>query len=469
MGNGVPGGYMAQGVIMREELFEAFMASSRYGTAEKNLINIVNSGGGRQWIERQLNVLPSSIQYPQFVTDGPITGSLEYRKSQDTMYREDYFRRLQFIQDSQYPLLDRLAMFWSNHFTVSHLNVRHARFTVPFEFEAIRPFMMGKFSDLCFSASTHVAMLMYLGNRVNYGPNSPFVRRRTHLGINENQARELLELHTVGRTGPYTQIDVEQLALIMTGWTIESVGNTVTTFRDDCHEPGVKTVLGKNYGGEGVSGADELRQVISDISRHRATADFIGLKFCKYMLSHRLKADSDVVKAVSDAFFQSGGDLMLMYRAFFAHPQAWGHLGRHMRNVRLPDDWIIAMIRIFDVGNLTEPENSVAKLITNYSFGGAFGQPYGRSPGPDGWPQEPGAWLVADTIFNRGRFAVDLGYMVSANVKQTESGFEAASSIVEQFLPLRISERAEEVIKQAETPEQAMSLVVLAPQFERRA
>lgn len=99
---------MPHGVIMREELFEAFRASSRFGTAEKNLKSIVDSGGGRQWVQRQLNVLPSSINYPRFVSDGAFSGTIEYRKSQDDMHRNDYFRRLQFMKESQFPLLDRL-------------------------------------------------------------------------------------------------------------------------------------------------------------------------------------------------------------------------------------------------------------------------------------------------------------------------------------------------------------------------
>lgn len=452
---------------MREQLIEAFVASSRFGTAEKRLMSIVESGGGKAWVERQLNASPGSLQYPKFVTTGPVIGNLAGGQTPQSMVRQNYFRRMQFMKESQYPLLDRLAMFWSNHFTVAQ-NRYIGRFIVPYEFEALRPHMLGKFSDLCFSASTHVAMLMYLGNQISYGPNSPSSRRNKR-GINENHARELLELHTVGRMGPYTQTDIEQLALVMTGWTLESKDNTVAIFSPFYHEPGVKTVMGKTYGGDGVNGADELKLFIQDVSRQQATANFIGLKFCRYMLSNSLKANSDIVKVVCNAFFQSGGDLMLMYRAFFAHPDAWGNVGYSKRNVRLPDDWMIAMMRIFDVGNLTDPTNPVVRLIENYSYGGSFGQPYGRSPGPDGWPQDPGSWLVSDAVFNRCRFALQLGKVVALSTSQTEAGFEGASTIVEDFLPLRNTDRAEEVIKEAETPEQAMSLAVLAPQFERRA
>lgn len=454
---------------MREQLIEAFMASTRFGTAEKRLQSVVESGGGKAWVERQLNVSPGSIQYPQFKTDGPFIGSVEQRQMYQQQFVQDYFRRLQFMKESTNPVLDRLAMFWTNHFTVSRLFVRLNRFVIPYEFEAIRPNILGKFEDLCFAASTHIAMLIYLGNHQSVGPNSVVGKRNSNLGKNENQARELLELHTVGRTGPYTQQDVEQLALIMTGWTWESNANTVAMFVQSRHEPGTKTVMGKVYGTPDAHGAVELKAFIKDVSRTRATADFIALKLCKYMVGQRVRANSDLVKAVSTSFFESGGDLLAVYRALLNHPDTWLNVGINARNIRLPDDWLVAMMRIFDVGDLTVPTNPVAKLIARYSFGGAFGQPYGLTQGPDGWPQDVSTWTSSEVTFNRGRFAVELGSMVAANTMLNDPTFNGASSIVENFLPLKATDKTESVVDQAESPEQAMALAVLAPQFERRA
>lgn len=455
--------------MIRDELLQAFIASTRFGTAEKRLLSIVESGGAKVWVERQLNVSPTTIQYPKFVTDGSITGPIELRKSYQARFTEDYRRRLQFMKASEYPVLDRLAMFWSNHFTISRLNNLHARFVVPYEFEAIRPNLLGKFEDLCFAASTHTGMLLYLANFRSSGPNSLFAKRRPNAGINENQARELLELHTIGRTGPYTQQDVEQLALIMTGWSVESNANTVTKFLPLMHEPGTKTVMGKVYGQPDAHGEMELKLFIRDVSRHRATADFIGLKLCRYMISNRLKPDAAVVKAVSDSFFQSGGDLLTVYRTLFAHPDAWLNQNMSMRNIRLPDDWIVALTRIFDVGDLTATNNPMSLLLERYAKGGSFGQPYGLTQGPDGWPQDTATWTVGEVLFNKGRFALELGSRVSATTMQNEPGFTGASSIVENFLPLRRTDATEAIVDEAESPEQAMSLAVLAPQFERRA
>lgn len=456
---------------MKEELLQAFRAANRFGLAEKNLQAILDTGGAKQWVDRQLNVPPGSIKLPTFVTDGELKGKAPVREMQRQMYRKFYYQRLQFMKESKHPVLDRLAMFWSNHFTVSRLNAALARMMVPFEFEAIRPHLLGKFEDLCFAATTHIAMLIYLNNTTNIGPNSPWAKKRpeSNININENHARELLELHTVGRNGPYTQADIVQLALLMTGWGMYNAQNTVARFIEDRHEPGTKTVLGKVYGNPGAGGELELRQVIADLARQPATAKFIALKLCRYMVSNQLKEDNPLVVAVANAFLQSGGDLLVTYRALFNHSAAWEALPYGRRNLRLPDDWLVALTRLFEMGDLNAETNPVANLMERYQHGGSFGQPYARAPGPDGWPQNAATWITSDAVFNRGRFAVELGGLIQPDMQQEAAAFESISSIVENFLPLPRTENTASIIEQAESVQQAMSLTILAPEFQRRA
>lgn len=454
---------------MKDELLLAHRAANRFGIAEKRLVDIVESGGGKAWVDRQLNVSPGAITLPTFVTDGELMGKAPVREMQHDMYRDFYYQRLQFMKESKYPVLDRLAMFWSNHFTVSRLNGALARFIVPFEFQAIRPNLLGKFEDMCFAATTHIGMLLYLNNASSIGPNSEITKKQPKANINENHARELLELHTLGRNGPYTQADIIQLALIMTGWGMYNAQNTVARFIGVRHEPGVKTFLGKTYGNQGATGEIELRQVISDLACHPATAKFIALKLCRYMVSNSIKPDGELVSHVESAFLKSGGDLLSTYRALFSHPAAWQDLQVGKRNWRLPDDWIVALTRIFDMDDLNKPDNPIREMMQRYSHGGAFGQPYGRAPGPDGWPQDTSSWVASDAIFNRGRFASELGKLIQPDAQAELNAFENISGIVENFMPLRSSEFTASVIEQAETVQQAMSLAILAPEFQRRA
>src|SRR5690606_8654814 len=241
------------------------------------------------------------------------------------------------------PVLERLVAFWSNHLCISaSANIRVAALAGAYEREAIRPHVLGRFEDMGLASASHPAMLMYLANAQSIGPASPSARAQqrrragARRGLNENYARELLELHTLRVDGGYTQQDVQELARIFTGWTISglpgarragSAGSGGDSSSDDSirhvfqplmHEPGSKMVLGVRYE---EAGADEGRRVIRALCRHPSTARFIARKLATHYIADTPPAAA--VDAVARTFADTDGDLRATMRALIARPEAW--------------------------------------------------------------------------------------------------------------------------------------------------
>jgi hypothetical protein len=213
------------------------------------------------------------------------------------------------------PLVDRLVWFWSNHLTVSARRIGVYALVGPYEREAIRPHVLGRFEDLLLAAAKHPAMQIYLDNFRSVGPNTSAVgsgfgaQRRT--GVNENLARELLELHTLGDRSAYTQADVGQLALALTGWGLGF--GTGFRYDDSAHEPGTRTLLQRRYDQHGQQQAEAM---LIDLARHPATARHLARKLLRHFGAATPSATE--VERVAQIYLQSGGQLrtvMLASRA----------------------------------------------------------------------------------------------------------------------------------------------------------
>src|SRR5690606_7407208 len=247
--------------------------------------------------------------------------------------------------------------FWSNHLCISaSAKAIVAPISGAYEREAIRPHVLGRFEDMVLASAQHPAMLLYLDNAQSIGPASRAARavRRPRAGaqrgLNENYARELLELHTLGVNGGYTQQDVQELARILTGWTVGGLpgarrdatsGPVRFAFEPMLHEPGAKTLLGRRYADEG---EDEGRRAIEALCRHPATARFIATKLVRHFISDEPPAAA--VDAVAGAFADSDGDLRVTLRALVDHPESWSAAHRKFRT---PQDWLIAVLRALRV------------------------------------------------------------------------------------------------------------------------
>lgn len=281
-------------------------------------------------------------------------------------------------------LRERLVAFWADHFTVVIKQKYRKVLASTLVEDAIRPHMTGRFGDLLTAVTLHPAMLEYLDQSSSIGPDSPVGMRRNK-GLNENLARELMELHSLGVGAAYSQADVTQMAELLTGLTAQPEKGMV--FVPNRAEPGPETVLGQTYGGEGLQ---PIRAVLQDLALRPETATHLARKLAVHFVSDA--PDPDLVAAIAQAYTASGGDLMASYGALLQHPAAWQ---RPFQKIRQPYDFVIAGLRamgVTDEAVLTMKPGHLKAIVLQPMA--AMGQPYQAADGPNGWPEEAEAWIT---------------------------------------------------------------------------
>lgn len=341
---------------------------------------------------------------------------------------------------------ERLALFWANHFTTAGRNPNVLVIAGAFEREAIRPHVAGRFEDMLQAAECHPAMLTYLDNAVSIGPQSPFGRKRKR-GLNENLAREILELHTLGVDGGYTQADVRDLAKILTGWTVvQSPSNGAIgtfRFRPEKHEPGAHTVLGTRYAGKGEA---QGRAVLGDLARHPSTARHIARRLCRHFIADVPPKEAE--DAVAKAFIRSNGELMVVYEALLACQEAWQ---LPLTKLRSPYEYVLAAARA--LGTVPQPIQLMRSLTV-------LGQRPFDATSPKGWPDTVGEWAGPYAIKAR----LDYAHLAVRHVARTLHPVEAAREVLGPLL----SEHTRDTVETAETRQQAFALLLMSPEFQRR-
>ncbi|MBM2575063.1 DUF1800 domain-containing protein [Jannaschia sp. Os4] len=347
-------------------------------------------------------------------------------------------------------LRERLVWFWADHFTVASSRGASRMAMGGYHEDALRPRVAGRFADLLIAAVTHPAMLIYLDQVVSVGPNSR--RGRNGRGLNENLAREVLELHTLGAGGPYAQADVRQLAELLTGLRVDRRGRL--DFEPERAEPGAETVLGRSYGDRD-PGIDEVRAVLSDLSIHPATASHICRKLAGHFLADVPPAGA--VAAMEAAWRATDGDLMAVYAAMLDHPAAWAPERAKMRR---PLEMIAAGLRALgrDDALLRADAQTKRRVVTRPML--QMGQDLPRPPGPQGWPDEAVAWATPQN------FAARLDWALRApgwtgEVPDPRAFAEAALG------PL-LADRTRFAAGAAESREEGVALVLTSPEFQRR-
>lgn len=317
---------------------------------------------------------------------------------------------------SERPFVERLVAFWSNHLCVSAgVKLLVAPLAGSYEREAIRPHVLGRFESMVLASAKHPAMLFYLDNFQSIGPGSRAARlgRRAgrDRGLNENYARELLELHTLGVDGGYTQQDVQELARILTGWTVQglqrgaarrrqpgaSEGPVRFAFEDLLHEPGAKTVVGKRYG---EAGAAEGERAISALCGHPSTARFVAAKLAAHFVSDNPPAG--VVDRLARTFRESGGDLRSMAQGLVALPEMWSERTRKFRS---PQDWLIAVLRAFRAAEVNEAAVPLLRQLRH---------PLWSPQAPKGFGDSIQDWADPDALLNRAELARTLARRISS-------------------------------------------------------
>ena len=286
---------------------------------------------------------------------------------------------------------ERLVAFWADHFTV--LSKTKSDLMMPYALveDAIRPNLCGRFSDLLTAATLHPAMLNYLDQSQSVGPNS-FQGQRQEKGLNENLAREVMELHSLGVGAGYGQDDVRQMAELLTGVTYDP--RLGTRFEPRRAEPGPETVLGVTYDG---AGFDPVRAALGDLGRRPETAAHIARKLAVHFVSDT--PDADLVAAMQTAFVATQGDLMAVYSAMLMHPAAWQP---QAEKVRQPVDFVIASLRALQVSgaDVMVMQRNLFRAKVQGAMA-EMGQPWKKPKGPDGWPEDAEAWISPQSLATR--------------------------------------------------------------------
>jgi uncharacterized protein (DUF1800 family) len=373
------------------------------------------------------------------------------------IYVSEVSARFQQAVTTDRPFLERLTQFWSNHFAVSIDKQFLAGLAGSFEREAIRPHVLGNFSELLLAAETHPAMLLYLDNYLSVGPRSPAAQRlerrqgQRKIGINENLAREILELHTLGVGGGYTQSDVTTFAEVITGWSIGGDGGRFAAaepgrfvFRAELHEPGAKVLLGRRYADTGFGqGAAVLR----DLARERATARFIATKLTRHFVAD--EPPPAVVTRLADAFTHSGGDLPSVYRALIEAREAWAE---PLTKFKTPSDYIVSSFR-----GLTLPVESGRAPLAPFEL---LGQRTWQPGSPAGWPDRSADWDGASALMKRIEWADAVGGRLGSR--------RDAAALAPELLGANLSEATRQALARAASGAQAVTLLLAAPEFMRR-
>ncbi|MFA4893329.1 DUF1800 family protein [Brevundimonas sp.] len=388
----------------------------------------------------------------------------------------EFLARAQMGATTEAGFAERWALFWANAFTTSATKFQSAVFMGPYEREAIRPHVFGKFEDLAVAAEQHPAMLLYLDQAQSVGPNSQAGQRR-NAGLNENLAREILELHTVGADGGYSQADVTEFARALTGWSTPTPrdqapgdpgmaggnpagqgrrarairaamagepGENAFVFRPVVHEPGARTVLGRTYA---PGGREQGEAVLRDLARRPETARRLARKLAvHFTVDDPPPALIDTLEA---AWTRSDGDLAAVARTLIAAPEAWSPRPVKMKT---PYDFIISTHRALG--------SSPARVQPLQQALISMGQPAFSAPSPEGWPDTAADWAGPDALVKRldwARAVADLA-APAADPNAVAAG----------ALGARLGERTRQFVARAESRPEALTLFLMSPEFQRR-
>ncbi len=380
-------------------------------------------------------------------------------------YRADVATRVAIAVETPNPFAERLVHFWANHFSVSA-----GKQGTPFEvgnheFNAVRPNAFGKFSDLLKAAVLHPAMLLYLDQYQSVGPNSPSQMRaqgrngakpgtvgRRGRGLNENLAREVLELHTLGVAGGYSQSGVTELARALTGWTLRGF-TRLARFAEDkpggaafiamAHEPGTRTVLGRSYPD---TGARQAMDILDDLAVHPATARFVATKLARHFIADDPPAS--LVDKLERNFRETGGDLGILARTLAGAPESWAQTPVKFRQ---PFEWLVSVLRFTGVEVFREPRlNATLRQL---------GQVPWSAPSPAGFDDVADTWAGPEALLLR----VELAEQIARNANA-----DAVLERAQAAFPGTLSDNTRDWLTRAESGSQALALLLVSPEMMRR-
>lgn len=466
---------------------QSAIAANRFGLGAGPRDAALIGADGRGWLEAQLDAAAQS--YPSIARPPPSAVTLqavtelrlarrqlqqraraatntpseidrdmlrEYGQFIGRRYRGEVSNRTARAIATDQPFIERLVHFWANHFAISVDKQPLAALAVQYEDEAIRPRVAGNFTDLLKACEQHPAMLLYLDNQASIGPSSTAAtaarrRRGRTLGLNENLAREILELHTLGVAGGYDQSDVTEFAKVITGWSIGGDEGPLRGgkpgefhFRPLMHEPGNKTVLGKRYNEEGV---EEGEAVLEDLALHPSTARHLANKLARHFVADDPPAG--LVAHLADTYLHNDAELMPVYRTLIAAEESWRE---PLAKYKTPQDYVISTFRALE----HTPDNmqQVIGIMTE------LGQRPLAPGSPAGWPDMAAHWNGGDALLKRIEWVAALGRGIGDRIDPV--------GLARAILGPVASTRTLAAVRQAESGGQGLGLLLAAPEFQRR-
>lgn len=392
-------------------------AVDRFGLGARHGDGSMPGDDPRGWLVSQLDAgrvrldaaVPSSVQYLRDAAELKArrkTASGDEavavaRKALVQAQRREFLVRQQHAIRTPHAFAERIVRFWSNHFAISVDKRVASPFAAPMEREAIRPHAFDSFAGLLIAVEQHPGMLLYLDNTRSVGDASRAADRARHprrpgqtarrAGLNENLAREILELHTLGVNGGYAQADVQELARAISGWSLVRDSDTVAShhgfmFRTAAHEPGARTVLGKHYpeGGE-----DQGRAILADLALHPSTAHHLAFKLARHVVADQ--PPPALVERMAKAYLASDGQLVPLYRAMIEDDAAWSV---DARKFKTPDDFLVSAMRAAGIAD-------ARTIVTTMNWQARLGQPLFLPGSPAGFADTRADWTGTDALLKR--------------------------------------------------------------------
>ncbi len=440
------------------------IAATRFGYGQRP--SALTAGSPKDWLRRQVEEyypLPSTIatlpasepiarQFGAFrrLRNGEEEAKRSARRALRGHLQDAIAGRITLAVKTKSPFAERLVHFWANHFAVSTEKPGTGPLAGSFEAEAIRPHVFGRFADMLLAAETHPAMLIYLDQAQSIGPNSQRGRAaarrgRRRAGLNENLAREILELHTLGVRSGYTQADVTEFAKALTGHTVPVLrwngdgGEPSYAFAAPLHEPGPKTVLGKTYREDSLR---EAAHILGDLAAHPATAKHIASKLARHFSED--DPPESLVSRLAKSFLDTGGHLGALTLSLIESPEVWRKDRRKFLN---PWEWTIASLRAVGADQL-DP-TPIRRMMIN------LGQDLWKPGSPAGFDDHASAWAAPEALHRRVEAAQAIGR-------------RGASLDARRLGPLLFedvwSENSAMAVSRAESPAQAMALLLASPE-----
>ena len=472
----------------------AAIAANRFGLGAKPGDLDVVAGDPEEWLSRQLKGSPPPLKgaglKPSSETLARVLEArqqvMEERRAQKKagdedgnqvatalklpaiyrpVYVDESVARFTHAVSTDRPFLERLTQFWTNHFAVSVDKVAVLGLAGAMEREAIRPHVTGKFIDLLLAVEQHPAMLLYLDNHASIGPHSraaQFASRRGRgdrkLDINENLAREILELHTLGVGGGYTQADVTTFAQAISGWSIGGqdmnrrlarLGADNGTpgeflFREVFHEPGAKQLLGRKYADDGLKQGEGI---LRDLAVNPNTARHVCTKLARHFIAD--DPPPAAVEKLTRAWLASRGHLPTVYAALIEAPESWA---QPLAKFKTPSDYIWSSYRALGI-----PIRDGRRALQPFE---ALGQRNLMPGSPAGWPDTSADWDGSSALLKRIAWA-DV-------VAQRMGDARNARTLAPQLLGATLSGETATAIARAESGAQALTLLLASPEFMRR-